>query len=106
MLVKDMMAQAHESLAELAAKLREALPNANLADVVDHAASKCKQAGEHPDAEHAVEAIHQAAERGEKIEHPKAAGLSGKPADEPQPAPQFEPGQQFPGQDPSQFGSG
>lgn len=108
MLIKDMMTDAHKSLAELSEKLRGALHNENLADVVKVAADKCKQASEHPDAGHAMEAVHQAAESGEKIVNPQAAALSGKPADEPQPAPatQFEPGQQFPGQDRSQFGSG
>lgn len=112
--VSDMMADAHRSLAELSDKLRGAFHNENLADVVRAAADKCKQASEHPDAVHDVEAVHQAADSGDKIANPEAARLSGKPHEPPQPvselkqsAPEpFAPGQQFPGQDASQHGSG
>lgn len=109
--VSELMSDAHKSLSELADKLRGALHNENLADVVANAAGKCKQASEHADAQHEVYAIHDAAETGEKIANPDAAALSGKPPEtiqhpkEKEPAP-FVPGLQFPGQDPSQFGSG
>lgn len=87
MSVRDLMENAHKDLSELAGQLRKALHNQNLADVVTAAADKCKQASEHPDADHDAEKVREAAESDKKIEYPDAAKLSGKPAEpEPQPS--------------------
>lgn len=83
MQVKDLLSDAHKGLSDLADKLRAALPNANLADVVAAAAGRCKQGSEHADAEHAIQAVHDAAANEQKLERPETAELSGMPVNAP-----------------------
>lgn len=83
MLISELMGDAHKSLSELAEKLRAALHNENLADVVQTAANQCKAASEHQDASYDVADVHAAVEKGEKIapSHEANPELSGKPAE-------------------------
>ena len=78
-LIKDCMLEAHDGLKGLADKLRAALPNENLADIVNGAANRCKQASEHADAEYSAEDVHAAAAEERKLERPGVAEASGKP---------------------------
>ncbi len=79
MQVRELLAQAQGHFADLSDKLRAALHNENLADVVKAAADKLQQASEHADADHDVETIQKAADAGVKLERPGAALASGMP---------------------------